>query len=56
MIGPGSDKNAQFSSQAIELGETDYNEENLHECKASRIACVYIPHRKALSSSFRIKD
>ena len=40
----------------IALGEMDYNEENLHKCEASRIACVYIPHRKALSSSFRIED
>ena len=36
--------------------EMDYNEEDLHKCEASRIACVYIPHRKALSSSFRIED
>ena len=43
-------------SQAITMGEMDYNEENLHECEASRIAGVDIPHRKALSSSFRIKD
>ena len=43
-------------SQAIALGEMDYNEENLHECEASRIACVYIPHRKASSHSFRIED
>ena len=42
-------------SQGIAIGEMDCNEENLHECEASRIACVDIPHRKALSFSFRIE-